>query len=184
MESGVTARSSPRPSPGTGMSAWTMARGRSPCGAAAMPISTPVAATTAATTMPMTRFRMKAPHISSSRKHHGHRSGIGWRRRRRRGGPVARVTREEIDRLVAGEHHDPHSILGAHPGRGGTTVRALRPLASKVAVVLPDGSRHPLRHVHAGMFAVTLPEGSQLGAGEGLAVPDYRLAVTYGAEPR
>ncbi|HXA63271.1 MAG TPA: 1,4-alpha-glucan branching protein GlgB, partial [Streptosporangiaceae bacterium] len=96
---------------------------------------------------------------------------------------MARVTREEIDRLVAGEHHDPHSILGAHPGRGGITVRALRPLASKVAVVLPDGSRHPLRHVHAGMFAVTLPEGSQLGAGEGLAVPDYRLAVTYGAEP-
>jgi 1,4-alpha-glucan branching enzyme len=22
----------------------------------------------------------------------------------------------EIERLVAGQHHDPHSILGAHPG--------------------------------------------------------------------
>ena len=36
----------------------------------------------------------------------------------------------EIERLVAGQHHDPHSVLGAHPLPGDSmTIRALRPLA-------------------------------------------------------
>ncbi|GAA2137396.1 1,4-alpha-glucan branching protein GlgB [Actinomadura napierensis] len=97
---------------------------------------------------------------------------------------MARVTRAEIDRLVGGDHHDPHGVLGAHPGRDGVTVRALRPLAEKVEVVLPNGDRHPLRHFHQGVFAGTLPKSASLaGADKGkapLAVPDYRLAVTYG----
>jgi 1,4-alpha-glucan branching enzyme len=100
---------------------------------------------------------------------------------------MARVTREEIDRLVGGEHHDPHAILGAHPDRDGITIRALRPLAETVEAVLPDGGRYPLRHVHGGVFAATLPAGTTL-AGTAtdtapLAVPDYRLAVTYGDGP-
>src|ERR1039458_496715 len=73
----------------------------------------------------------------------------------------------EIDRIVAGTHYDPHSVLGAHPGPdGGVIVRALRPLAKSVAVVLPDGTRFPMDHVHEGVFAVVLPVGG---------VPDYRL---------
>ena len=32
---------------------------------------------------------------------------------------------KEITRLLAGEHHDPHSVLGAHPERSGVAVRAL-----------------------------------------------------------
>jgi 1,4-alpha-glucan branching enzyme len=96
---------------------------------------------------------------------------------------MARVTRQEIDRLVGGEHHDPHAVLGAHPGRDGVTIRALRPLAERVEVVLPDGGRHPLRHVHAGVFAGTLPAGTPLTGVDAdappQAVPDYRLAVTY-----
>src|ERR1039457_4799091 len=77
----------------------------------------------------------------------------------------------EIDRIVAGTHYDPHSVLGAHPGPdGGVIVRALRPLAKSVAVVLPDGTRFPMDHVHEGVFAVVLPVGG---------VPDYRLPVSY-----
>ncbi|TYK48919.1 1,4-alpha-glucan branching protein GlgB [Actinomadura decatromicini] len=97
---------------------------------------------------------------------------------------MARVTRAEIDRLVGGDHHDPHGVLGAHPGRDGVTVRALRPLAERVEVVLPNGDRHPLRHFHEGVFTGTLPPGASLsGDDDGkapLAVPDYRLAVAYG----
>ncbi|MEW2356194.1 1,4-alpha-glucan branching protein GlgB [Spirillospora sp. NPDC029432] len=97
---------------------------------------------------------------------------------------MARVTREEIDKLVGGDHHDPHGVLGAHPGRDGVTVRALRPLAETVEVVLPNGDRHRLRHFHEGLFAGTLPPDASLsGGGEKdapLAVPDYRLAVAYG----
>jgi 1,4-alpha-glucan branching enzyme len=97
---------------------------------------------------------------------------------------MARVTREEIERLVGGDHHDPHSVLGAHPERSGVTVRALRPLAERVEVVLPNGDRHRLRHFHEGVFAGTLPADASLSGDDPgaapLAVPDYRLAVTYG----
>jgi 1,4-alpha-glucan branching enzyme len=73
---------------------------------------------------------------------------------------------------VAGTHHDPHAVLGAHQTRAGTVVRALRPLAASVAVVLPDGRRFPMAHVHEGVFEATLPVSE---------IPDYRLAVAYPA---
>jgi len=86
--------------------------------------------------------------------------------------PAGELSLGEIERLVAGQHHDPHSVLGAHPVRNGVTIRALRPLAASVTAVLPDGSRHPMTHRHQGVFEVTLPEGDA-------SVPDYRLEVTY-----
>jgi 1,4-alpha-glucan branching enzyme len=87
---------------------------------------------------------------------------------------VTQLSLGEIDRVVAGMHHDPHSILGAHPVSGGIAVRALRPLATSVTVVLADGRRFPAGHVHQGVFAAMLPLAE---------IPDYRLAVTYpGAE--
>jgi len=84
------------------------------------------------------------------------------------------VSLAQIEALVAGTFHDPHSILGGHPGPDGVTIRALRPLAESVTVVLPGGSRAPMRHVHQGVFSVTVP---------GTSVPDYRLAVTYPGLP-
>ncbi|MFC7327774.1 1,4-alpha-glucan branching protein GlgB [Marinactinospora rubrisoli] len=81
----------------------------------------------------------------------------------------------EIDLLLAGRHHDPHGLLGAHPSADGVVVRALRPLAWSVHAVLADGSRLELSHLHRGVFAAVLPAG-RLPAGE---VPDYRLAVRY-----
>ena len=86
--------------------------------------------------------------------------------------PATQISHAEIDRIVAGTHHDPHSVLGAHEGPAGTVVAALRPLATSVAAVLPDGRRFPLEHVHEGVFAATLPVAG---------VPDYRLAVAYPA---
>ncbi len=83
-------------------------------------------------------------------------------------GPVAP---DELERLVAGAHHNPHAILGAHPtGDGRTVVRTLRPEASAVTAVV--GSRRtPLERVHdGGVFAGLL-------AGE---LSDYRLEVAYG----
>jgi 1,4-alpha-glucan branching enzyme len=81
------------------------------------------------------------------------------------------VSRDAIEAIVAGIHYDPHSVLGAHPGPAGVIIRALRPLASTVTVVLPDGSRAPMSHLQDGVFSVTVP-GSD-------SVPDYRLAVSY-----
>jgi 1,4-alpha-glucan branching enzyme len=83
---------------------------------------------------------------------------------------MTQISLGEIDRIVGGQHHDPHSVLGAHPGPDGITVRTLRPLAATVAVVLPDGRRFPMHHVHQGVFETVLPSGD---------IPDYRIAVAY-----
>src|SRR5690348_15907250 len=78
----------------------------------------------------------------------------------------------EIERIAAGQHHDPHSVLGAHPGPDGVVIRALRPLARSVTAVLDDGRRLPMEHVHQGVFAVTVPDEK---------VPGYRIAAAYGS---
>ena len=88
--------------------------------------------------------------------------------------PPDQISHTEIDALVAGIHHDPHAVLGGHPGPDGVTVRALRPLAESVTIVLPGGARVPMRHVYQGVFSAVVP---------GTAVPDYRLAVTYPGLP-
>ena len=79
----------------------------------------------------------------------------------------------EIERLAAGHHHDPHSILGAHPGPEGVVVRALRPVGASVTVILDDGRRFPMTPLGRGVFTVTLPVEK---------VPDYRLATVYPGE--
>ena len=86
------------------------------------------------------------------------------------GRPADPVSDDQIDAIVAGRHHDPHSVLGAHQGPDGLIVRTLRPLATAVTVLLPDGARFPMRHLRAGVFSATLPAD---------AVGDYRLAVGY-----
>jgi 1,4-alpha-glucan branching enzyme len=88
--------------------------------------------------------------------------------------PADQISHPEIDALVAGVHHDPHAILGGHPGPGGVTIRALRPLAESLTIVLPGGARVPMRHVYQGLFSALVP---------GTTVPDYRLAVTYKGMP-
>jgi 1,4-alpha-glucan branching enzyme len=85
------------------------------------------------------------------------------------------VSTAELDRVLAGIHHDPHSVLGAHPGEAGVTVRALKPLAASVAVLLADERRFAMEHVHGGIFAVVLPP-DVAASGQ---VPEYRLVTTY-----
>ncbi|MDP9007045.1 MAG: 1,4-alpha-glucan branching enzyme, partial [Actinomycetota bacterium] len=80
-----------------------------------------------------------------------------------------------LDRLVAGEHPDPHQLLGPHRGEAETvtTVRGYRPDASDMALVLEDGTTHPMVRVHpGGVFSVQLPL-EEVGA--------YRLDVGYPA---
>jgi 1,4-alpha-glucan branching enzyme len=82
------------------------------------------------------------------------------------------VKRSDVDQLVRGEHHQPHSLLGAHLGDGHVTIRAFRPDASEVVALVGD-ERVRLEEVHpAGLFEGTVP---------GDRVPDYRLEVSYQA---
>jgi 1,4-alpha-glucan branching enzyme len=84
------------------------------------------------------------------------------------------ISRAEIEALVSGTHHDPHAVLGAHPSDGQVTIRALRPLAESVTVVLGDGTRVPMRHVREGVFSASV---------SGTSAPEYRIAVAYPGLP-
>ncbi|WP_269853136.1 1,4-alpha-glucan branching enzyme [Streptomyces sp. RPT161] len=75
----------------------------------------------------------------------------------------------EVDRLLAGAHHDPHALLGAHRTEGGIVVRVLRPYARAVAVLFQE-SRIELRSEGRGLFSALLPLPE---------IPHYRLLVTY-----
>jgi 1,4-alpha-glucan branching enzyme len=84
---------------------------------------------------------------------------------------VAGVQGDAFDRLVAGAHHDPHGLLGAHPTADGRTIiRALRPDAGAVTVVI-GGHRTDLELLHPGGVFGVVVDGSPT---------DYRLEVTYG----
>jgi 1,4-alpha-glucan branching enzyme len=66
--------------------------------------------------------------------------------------------RKEWERLLRGEHHDPHSLLGAHPldesDRPTVTVRALHPDAVGVEVCLENGQVFPMKPIQPrGIFA-------------------------------
>ncbi|WP_078518950.1 1,4-alpha-glucan branching enzyme [Streptomyces sp. Tu6071] len=80
-------------------------------------------------------------------------------------------------RLLAGAHHDPHAVLGAHPAAdgGGTLVRVLKPHARAVTVLLADDGRVPLGADGDGFFSGRLPAGTRPGA-------PYRLLVAYGED--
>ncbi|WP_219462829.1 1,4-alpha-glucan branching protein GlgB [Nonomuraea rhizosphaerae] len=84
--------------------------------------------------------------------------------------------RTELDRLAGGAHHDPHSVLGAHPVEGGVVFRTLRPLAERVRVVMDDGTSHDLRHQAHGVFETKVPGLDK--------VPAYTYEIQYaGSEP-
>ena len=78
----------------------------------------------------------------------------------------------ELGATATGSHHEPHAVLGAHEYEGGVTVRTLKPFASEVAVLLPDGSAHAMEHEHDGIWTVALPLAE---------VPSYRIRVTWSA---
>jgi 1,4-alpha-glucan branching enzyme len=88
--------------------------------------------------------------------------------------PTAAPHDAETQRLIRGDHHNPHSVLGSHPAPDGTIIRVLRPSADAVTVRFGFGdteSPYELRRVHdAGLFSALVPHEPA----------DYRLLVRYG----
>jgi 1,4-alpha-glucan branching enzyme len=82
------------------------------------------------------------------------------------------IVAHDLDALVGGAHAAPHDLLGARLVDGGVLVRALRPDAHGVEVVVDGESIAMERQSEAGLFALLL---------EREQVPDYRLRVTYEA---
>jgi 1,4-alpha-glucan branching enzyme len=81
--------------------------------------------------------------------------------------PSAAADPRAMNAVIAGETHDPHSILGAHPAGENTVIRTLRKGVKEVSVVAGD-ERVPMAKVHPdGIFAAEVPG----------VVLDYRLLV-------
>ncbi|WP_228990105.1 1,4-alpha-glucan branching enzyme [Streptomyces sp. DH8] len=83
--------------------------------------------------------------------------------------PAPALDLADRGRLLAGDHHAPHDVLGAHPIPGGVLVRALRPFARSVTV-LATGLRAELHDDGDGFFSGVLPVPE---------IPAYRLEVAY-----
>ncbi|MGW0916159.1 1,4-alpha-glucan branching protein GlgB [Streptomyces sp. NPDC002784] len=77
---------------------------------------------------------------------------------------------DDRGRLLAGAHHDPHALLGAHVVQGGIMFRTLRPFARAVSVVI-DGRRRQLVSEGDGLFAGVVPRRKK--------IPAYTLLVSY-----
>ncbi|MCX4502999.1 1,4-alpha-glucan branching enzyme [Streptomyces anulatus] len=83
--------------------------------------------------------------------------------------PAPALDGADRGRLLAGDHHAPHDVLGAHPVPGGVLVRALRPFARSVTV-LATGLRAELHDDGDGFFSGVLPVPE---------APAYRFEVAY-----
>jgi 1,4-alpha-glucan branching enzyme len=66
-------------------------------------------------------------------------------------------TPQDVQRLLSGSHHDPHSVLGVHSQRDGFVARALRPGATSVTLVAGE-TRFELKRVTDGLFAGPLAD--------------------------
>ncbi|MEY4349850.1 MAG: hypothetical protein RL719_1147, partial [Actinomycetota bacterium] len=87
--------------------------------------------------------------------------------------PLPSIGEYERDLVSNGAHHDPHGTLGAHPVDGGWVIRTLKPLATKVFVVLAGGKEVELNHVWNGIWDGLVP---------GKSVPDYRIRAHYNTD--
>ncbi len=85
------------------------------------------------------------------------------------------IAAEDLRRIVATEHSDPHSVLGAHPvvidGEAGAIIRVFHPDAVHAEIIL-DAERVPMRGSDAmGLFWCFLP---------GRTVPfKYMISLTF-----
>src|ERR1700730_6096641 len=75
----------------------------------------------------------------------------------------------DLARLVAGVHHNPHSILGAHEYGDHTVIRAFRPHAVEM-VALVGADRYAFEHLESRLFAVEVPFSNLI---------DFRLEVSF-----
>ncbi|MDP9385569.1 MAG: 1,4-alpha-glucan branching protein GlgB [Actinomycetota bacterium] len=94
----------------------------------------------------------------------------------------------DVQRLLDRDHPDPHAYLGAHPDGEGVVVRAFRPAAERVEVVLGSGETSPLERVHpGGIFEGVLAEDEPRAGYElEVAYPDgntFTVRDPYAFEP-
>ena len=84
----------------------------------------------------------------------------------------SKIPKDDLTRLLALRHHDPHSILGAHVTARGVIVRAFRPGAESVNLIADGEPPRPMRaRPEPGLFEVVVERKRE-------AFP-YRLEVHF-----
>jgi 1,4-alpha-glucan branching enzyme len=88
------------------------------------------------------------------------------------GDGFSKIPKDDLTRLLALRHHDPHSILGAHPTPRGVIVRAFRPGAESVNLLVESEPSRPMRaRPEPGLFEVLVEKKRE--------VFPYRLEVHF-----
>jgi len=84
----------------------------------------------------------------------------------------SKIPRDDLERLLTLRHHDPHSILGAHATAAGVIVRAFRPGAERVNLLVDCDPPRPMRmRPEAGLFELLVTNKRE--------VFPYRLEVQF-----
>ena len=80
------------------------------------------------------------------------------------------VNDDTLDAVASGSYYSPHSVLGAHLGDDGVTIRVVAHLADAVDIITPTGA-YAASHERGGIWVAALPDKE---------IPAYRVSVTYG----
>src|ERR1700687_5636429 len=82
------------------------------------------------------------------------------------------LARGDLKSFLSLKHGDPHSILGAHQVSGGSVIRAFRPDAEAIEILIGRKKPQRMTRIHdAGLFEIFIPDLTSL--------PSYRLKVQY-----
>src|ERR1700730_4513078 len=82
------------------------------------------------------------------------------------------VARAELNAFLRLKHGDPHAILGAHHLNGGVVIRAFRPDAEEIEVLIGRKKAQSMTRTHAsGLFEILIPDLAE--------IPSYRFRVHY-----
>jgi len=88
---------------------------------------------------------------------------------------LSELPQEELRRLIALRHYDPHSILGAHTTPSGVIVRTYRPGARKIFLLIDHKTRREMMpRPEEGLFEILVSDRRE--------VFPYRLEVHYADE--
>ena len=84
--------------------------------------------------------------------------------------PLPEIDVDTLRKVSTGSHHNPHSVLGAHPHGDSWIVRTLKPMATKVIAELDGGIEFELEHLENGIWQ---------GLVKTKKLPDYRIVASY-----
>src|SRR5438046_1560239 len=83
------------------------------------------------------------------------------------------ISPQDLDRTLAVDHSDPHTVLGPHVTDRGLVIRAFRPDALEINVIPDQESPRAMQRVRGDLFEAYFPDRNAPFA--------YRLEVRYAA---